>query len=284
MLKANRSPSGREIARFHSAALAGDDLVAQAALREAGIHQVESLAEMMDAFKTFSLPAIKGRRLALITHSGGHGVLTADAAFRYGFEIARLSDAFFAAVKDKKINVIRATNPLDVGDVYDIGGYGGIMEQALQEEGVDGVVFVVTYSSESEAAAVERFITEARGHCIVSGKPVVLCVISNRDQWMRIRETTDFPIFSDVAFALKALAKSVDHLSFAPKRAAARARLAGSGKAVLPVSGSGRVMGSKEAFLFLKRRVFPLRLTGLPKVLRTEGFLQTHWHTRWRSR
>ena len=264
LLKANRSPAGREIARFHTAALAGDDLVAQAALKEAGIHQVETLAEMMDAFKIFSLPAIKGRRLALITRSGGHGVLAADGASRYGFELARLTDGFFAAVKEQKINVIRTTNPVDVGDVYDIDAYAGILERAFQEEGVDGVVFVVTFSSEMDALRVERFIAAAREQCGRYGKPVALCLVSNREQWARIRETADFPLFSDVALALKALALSADHLSFGPKRAAARARLTGVRRAsppdgvqpdvrgVQPQAGQGRIMGSKEAFSLLE--------------------------------
>ena len=251
LLKANRSPAGREIARFHTTALAGDDIVAQAALKEAGIHRVESLAEMMDAFKVFSLPVLKGKRLALITRSGGHGVLSADAAFRYGFELARLSDGFFAAVKSRKINVINTTNPVDVGDVYDLDEYAGILERAFLEEGVDGVVFVVTFSSEMEALKVERFIAAARQQCALYGKPVALCLVSNREQWARIRERADFPLFSDVAMAMKALALSADHLSFGPGRLSARARLTGAMRAPQRDTGEGRILGSEEAFSLL---------------------------------
>ena len=56
VLKGNTSPVSREIASFHTAALLGDDGVVDAAFRQAGIHRVLSLQEMIDCFKIFSLP------------------------------------------------------------------------------------------------------------------------------------------------------------------------------------------------------------------------------------
>jgi acetate---CoA ligase (ADP-forming) len=252
LLKANRSPVSNEIARFHTTALAGDDLTAQAAMKEAGIHQVESLAEMTDAYKAFSLPPIKGRRLALVTRSGGHGVLSGDAAFRYGFELAELSENFFAAVKSKKINVIRATNPLDVGDVYDLDTYSEILKWVLEEENVDGVVFVITYSSESDGLRVQKFLRDAGEKSVLYGKPVALSVVTNREQWLPIRKAADFPIFTDVDNALRALRRSADHSEFGPDRAALRSRMAGTKKATAG-SAESRVMGSDETFALLKR-------------------------------
>jgi len=264
LLKANRSPAGNEIARFHTTALAGDDLVAQAVVKEAGVHQVESLTEMMDAFKAFSLPPMKGRRLALITRSGGHGVLSGDAAFRCGFEPARLSEDFFAAVKDKKINVIRATNPLDVGDVYDLDTYSEILGWALEEKNVDGVVFSITYSSESDGVKVQRFLRDAGRKSLSYGKPVALCVVTNRGQWLPIREAADFPVFTDVDNALRALRRSAEHYESEPERAAFHSRIAGTGKAAAAPGASQRLMGSDEAFTLLGKyglRVAPYRIT-----------------------
>ena len=48
VLKANRTPAGEEIARFHTTALAGDDATADAALRQAGVHRVQNFREMID--------------------------------------------------------------------------------------------------------------------------------------------------------------------------------------------------------------------------------------------
>ena len=210
-LKANRSPAASEVARFHTTALAGDDEVADAALKQACIHRVQNFREMLDAFKVFSLPLIKGNRLALITRSGGHGVLSGDAAHRHGFEPAKLSDSFFDLIKSKKINVIRTTNPVDVGDVYSLNVYGEIFEKALQEESVDGVVFVATFSSETDGLAVEKALNEAARLTPMYGKPIVFCMVTNKERWFPLRGVVDFPVFTDVDDALKALALSREH-------------------------------------------------------------------------
>ncbi len=211
VLKANRSPSSGEIAKFHTTALAGDDDVADAAMRQAGVIRVTNFQEMVDCFKAFSLPVLQGRRLALISRSGGHGVLSADAARRYGFEFASLSDGFYEGIAQKKLNVIAATNPLDIGDVYDLNEYGPILEMALQENGVDGVVFVVTYSSESDGGKVRDFLRFASRITPLYDKPVALCVVTNRAEWFGVKEAAELPVFTDVDQAMRALAWSYGH-------------------------------------------------------------------------
>lgn len=210
-LKANRSQAAAEVARFHTTALAGDDRVAAGALKQAGIHRVHNFREMLDAFKVFSLPLMKGKKLALITRSGGHGVLAGDATHRHGFELASLSESFFDLVRSRKINVIRTTNPVDVGDVYSLHVYGEIIKTALQEEGVDGVVFVATFSAETDGAAVKKALQDAARLTRVYEKPILFCMVTNREQWFPLREQIDFPVFTDVDDALKALALSRDH-------------------------------------------------------------------------
>lgn len=218
VLKANRTPAGEEIARFHTTALAGDDATADAALRQAGVHRVQNFREMIDCAMAFSLPTLKGRSLALITRSGGHGVLAADAAYRHGFELARLSPQFFEKVKTRRrAHVIRPTNPVDVGDVYDLDHYRDILDLVLDEPGVDGVVFIATFSSETEGEKIHRFIRHAAGASGVSGKPVVLCMVSNREQWFDFKVAADYPIFSELDDAMKALARCRDHQAGKPR-------------------------------------------------------------------
>ncbi|PKN05404.1 MAG: hypothetical protein CVU74_01940 [Deltaproteobacteria bacterium HGW-Deltaproteobacteria-9] len=67
VLKANRFSSSHQIARFHTTALAGDDDVADAALKQAGIHhRVDTLTEMADTLKIFSLPLMKGKKVGVV--------------------------------------------------------------------------------------------------------------------------------------------------------------------------------------------------------------------------
>jgi acetate---CoA ligase (ADP-forming) len=245
-LKANRSPAASEVARFHTTALAGDDEIAHAALKQAGIHRVQNFREMLDACKIFSLPLIKGNRLALITRSGGHGVLAGDAAHRHGFELARLSENFFNLVKSRKINVIRTTNPVDVGDVYSLDVYGEIIEKALQEESVDGVAFVATFSSETDGLAVQKALKHTEILMQRYEKPVVFCMVTNKEQWFPIKDVTDFQTFTDVDDALKALALSREHWNNLTKRSSGRKTMsfARHRKALKVMKPSGAVDGT----------------------------------------
>jgi acetate---CoA ligase (ADP-forming) len=218
VLKANRSPAGERIALFHTTALAGDDEVVEAALRQTGIVRVRNLSEMIESFKIFNLPPLKGPRLALITRSGGHGVVSADAATREGLELAAFSRRFYEQIEEKKKGVIRATNPLDVGDVYDLRLYADILELALQEPDVDGVVFIATFSSENERMHMQELIRRAAKIAPLYDKPTVLCMMSNREQWFAMRLTADFPVFGDVDTAIGALGRSFRYFRNLPKR------------------------------------------------------------------
>lgn len=218
LLKSNISPSSREIARFHTTALAGDEQVLDAALKQAGVHRVHNIKEMVECFKIFSLPVIKGPKLALMSRSGGHAVLSADAAYRYKFELAEFSDNFFNMVKQKsRAGVIKMTNPLDLGDVFDISFYVEIAEITLKEKGIDGLVVVHPGDFENEVAPIKDYIKTA---CEITDryqKPIVFCMVSDKDNWFGMKGVANFPIFTDVDYALGMLAKSYEHYKYHSK-------------------------------------------------------------------
>lgn len=220
VLKANTSSSSNEIARFHTSALAGDDLVADAAFRQAGIHRVQNMQDMMDNVKIFSLPLLRGANLALLCRSGGMAVMLADAVHRYGFKLANLSPSFFDLVRrEVRAGVIRMTNPLDLGDVFNLPFYVQLMEKALQEETVDGLVISHSYVVAADIHPTRKIIAEAGRLCKTYGKPVVFCLIADREQCHRINHAEDFPVFQEVDRAVKALARLYDHSKVLAARA-----------------------------------------------------------------
>jgi acyl-CoA synthetase (NDP forming) len=221
VLKANRSSSTHQIARFHTTALAGDDDVADAALKQAGIHRVRTITELADALKIFSLPLMKGNKLGVVCRSGGQAVTLADAAHRHGFVLSGFSDRVFDHVRKKiRAGVIRMTNPLDLGDVFDIRVYEEIIEKVLQEPEVDGVVFGHTYTHDLSIPPTQELIRGARRLSQKYRKPVVFFMIAGKKYFFALRETDDFPIFADPDQALRALAVSRQHHSNHCMRAA----------------------------------------------------------------
>ena len=217
LLKSNRSPASREIARFHTSALAGDDRVVDDAARQAGVHRVESIKEMIECFKAFALPHPRGQNLAIISRSGGHGVLAADSAHRHGFHVASFSDHFFEMLSEKtRAGIIRRTNPVDLGDIFDINVFLEITEEALGEKGVDGVLIVHSYALRVELDSTKHFVSLSAELSKRYGKPVVFCLVPHREDLpdlISTAETANFPVFAHVDEALEGLRQSYEHFS-----------------------------------------------------------------------
>lgn len=212
LLKSNRSLESREIARFHTSALAGDDRIVDDAARQAGIHRVDSLKEMIDSFKAFSLKPLKGKRLAVATRSGGHAVLSADSVYRHDFKLASFSESYFNMLSERtRTGVIRRTNPVDLGDVFDFNVHLEVTERALQEDGVDGAVVIHSYALGSDSEPTKDFITSMAGLSKTYEKPIIFCMSGHKEDWFAMRETEDLPVFVNIDEALTAMERSYTH-------------------------------------------------------------------------
>ncbi|MCK8783680.1 bifunctional acetate--CoA ligase family protein/GNAT family N-acetyltransferase [Roseomonas sp. NAR14] len=94
LVKAGGSESGARAALAHTGALAGADLVQDAAFRRAGMLRVATLRELFDAAATLGTGLrVRGPRLTIVSNSGGAGVLAADALEAEGGVLAPLTDA-----------------------------------------------------------------------------------------------------------------------------------------------------------------------------------------------
>jgi acyl-CoA synthetase (NDP forming) len=88
VIKAGRSASGGRATLSHTGSMAGADDVYDAALRQCGALRVEGIEEMFDLCRAITLlPQLTGRRLGIVTNSGGPGVLAADRAEALGLEV-----------------------------------------------------------------------------------------------------------------------------------------------------------------------------------------------------
>jgi len=94
VIKAGRTQSGRRATLSHTGSMAGSDAVYDAALRQCGAIRVHTIEEMFDLCKALAhVPPLKGKRVAIVTNSGGPGVLAADRAEEVGLDVAEPSAA-----------------------------------------------------------------------------------------------------------------------------------------------------------------------------------------------
>lgn len=90
VIKAGRGESGQRATLSHTGSLAGSDAVYDAALRQCGAIRVESAEELFDLCRGFvGIPqGVRGRRIAIVTNSGGPSILAADRAEAVGLNVA----------------------------------------------------------------------------------------------------------------------------------------------------------------------------------------------------
>ncbi|TEA77779.1 acetate--CoA ligase family protein [Allopusillimonas ginsengisoli] len=94
LLKTGRTDAGRAAAASHTAALAGSDEGYSAAFVKGGAVRVDSADAFRDLTAAFSTGRIpRGRRVAILSISGGAATLMADDCSQQGLEIAAFSDA-----------------------------------------------------------------------------------------------------------------------------------------------------------------------------------------------
>jgi len=209
--KANTGESSRHIAKLHTAALANDDRIVEAALRQADIIRTKDFRSFVNAVKILSLPPIKGKNLVIISRSGGIGVVAADSAERHGFHLLppdkTLQQRFHSFFRAK---VIQPTNPLDLGDLFNFDLYTNILQQVLKFPMVDGILFMHGATAEEKEPS-RRFIQAVKDFSVQFQKPVALQYNTDEEELAYIKRALDYPIFAEPEDALMALAVSRDH-------------------------------------------------------------------------
>lgn len=145
--KTGRSVAGARAAGSHSGSLAGEDYIYDAAFRQSGIIRVEDSNELNDLNKTFlTYSGIGGRRIAIITISGGVGIITVDACERYGMEVASFSRETMEAFNNLYPDWMDVGNPADSWPAGMSRGYRMVtataLDKVLSDPQVDAVVCI----------------------------------------------------------------------------------------------------------------------------------------------
>jgi acyl-CoA synthetase (NDP forming) len=115
IVKVGRYAAGARAAMSHTGSLSGSDRVYSGVFRQKGIVRAYDVDELLDAIDALGIsPLPNGRRIGIVTQSGGAGVLMADRAEEIGLEVPQLSEETKTALK-KVIPAFGATgNPIDI--------------------------------------------------------------------------------------------------------------------------------------------------------------------------
>lgn len=142
-LKAGRSAAGASAASSHTGSLAGADMAADALLRQSGVIREFSLKNLFATAKMFSnCPLPKGDRVAIMTNSGGPGIMATDAVCEYGMQMAQLSDETKAKLRSFLPAAASVKNPVDMIASAPLEHYRQTLETLLADENVDMIMAI----------------------------------------------------------------------------------------------------------------------------------------------
>ena len=166
--KLGRSTAGARAALSHTAHLAGKDAVYRAAFKRHGVINADDQDELLDrAFVLSRSAAMKGRRVGIVTTSGGAGVWLADACEAAGLLVPELSESLQNQMREFMPSYGSALNPVDVtAQAVRAGGSGvtPILTPMLKSDEIDAVVIVSSFASpilEAEQEPLAKMLASA---------------------------------------------------------------------------------------------------------------------------
>ena len=112
-IKAGSSESGSRAASSHTGAIASSDSAVEALFRKAGIVRCFSREELTTVGCIFTLPELKGKNFAIVTHAGGPGVMLTDALSKGGLNVPRIEGPLAEELKTKLFPGSSVANPID---------------------------------------------------------------------------------------------------------------------------------------------------------------------------
>jgi acetyltransferase len=257
-LRGGDTDAGARASLTHTGSLAGDARLARGAFAQAGILPAGDFSELIDLARALGLWRALGpaERVAVLTTSGGAGVVAVDHVVRTGLRMARLSLDTEARLSGLVPLTPGASNPVDIWPGMERAGTNQAVREiagaVLADPGVDAAILIFGAFSggqDLDPAALGELVAR-------SGKPAAVWLYGSRqflDPWTRGFEAARMPVFRDLRTAATALSARHAHarhrLGAGPVVTRPPDRLVASSRALLdPIRRQGRrVLTQPEA-------------------------------------
>jgi acetate---CoA ligase (ADP-forming) len=207
MMKVGRSDVGAKAASSHTASLAGEDVIYDAIFKQTGCYRAKTTEEALDVayaatFKTYPI----GKRVGLVTLSGGAGVLMADAAADCGLDVAEMPADAQAEMK-KLVPFAAPRNPVDVtaqfvNDLSLVSKFTNLMLDRGNYDGLVGFWTTVAGSPTLSGVLQEQINLALEGR---DNKLFVQSMVAP-PEIRKTYEDAGLPVFEDPSHAVRALA------------------------------------------------------------------------------
>ncbi|MDY6791347.1 MAG: acetate--CoA ligase family protein [Thermodesulfobacteriota bacterium] len=205
-MKAGRTKEGAKAAASHTGGLAKEDIATDLIFKKAGILTFRDEGELIQAAAAFATqPIPKGKRVGIITNTGGPAVIATDILVADELELPPLSEKTKDLLKEKLYPEATVSNPVDVLATGNAGHYRACLDAMMDDDNFDCVFvnFVTPFFVDTDSIAKE--IVEVNKQ---QRKPMVCNLMTDKRQWtetVKILQEGGVPCFSLPGVAARAL-------------------------------------------------------------------------------
>jgi acetate---CoA ligase (ADP-forming) len=206
-VKSGRSIAGARAAASHTGALlASSDANTEALFHQSGVIRTDTLGELFDVATLLSRqPLARGKRVAVLTNSGGPGIMCADACEAEGLSLAGLSDETTRTLRDLLPPEASLANPVDMIATASADHYSQALKAVAADPGVDAAIVIYTPVMGSSAEDVATALADAAHDSRVP----VLAVLVTATYAQAPLSAAGVPSYEFPEEAVRALARSV---------------------------------------------------------------------------
>jgi len=245
MLKPGRSEAGRRAVLSHTASVAGDEVVVDGALRDAGIVRAEEIEEAIDIALAFTIDrTLVGKDIAVLSDGGGHATIVADFAGKVGLGLSSLLPETVAALRTSLPPLCGVGNPIDFAGTAEPNPR--LIVRALRlcadDPGVSGLIFSGLFGgyhlltrdeavAEAEVEVAKEIVALSRA----CSKPILIHTEHADSDLRTLRpfRQGSYPLYETLESAAKAMRALLDESQ--PKESISRHHSTGIGE-VTPFS------------------------------------------------
>jgi acetyltransferase len=184
-VKSGRTAAGARAAASHTGSLAGAENAVDSLFTQAGVIRAATIEELFVYASAFaSQPVPQGKRVAIVTNSGGPGILATDACIQLGLEIPTLAESTQATMRAVVAPEASLTNPVDMIATAAGPQYEACVRAVAQDPAIDAVVVIFTSLEMIDGPSVAAGIVSGAAEC---PKPVLVCFMGS----VRSREAVE---------------------------------------------------------------------------------------------
>jgi acyl-CoA synthetase (NDP forming) len=209
-LKTGRTAQGQRAAKSHTGALANEDRVVDAFLRQHGIWRARDMLGLVSAAEMYLKGwRPEGRRLVAISNSGASCVMAADLAEELNLPLAVFAEETRRALAAVLPGFATTTNPIDITAALLSNSrlFSAILPIVAKDPAAD--LFLIAIPVAGQGYDVEAFARDAAEFARATGKPVA--VAAPQAAVAERFRAAGLPVFSGETEAVMALDQLARH-------------------------------------------------------------------------